>query len=400
MIRPNLNRDQWLVFTSFLLWGFGTGLWLQLQPLYIEQLGADPQQVGAAMGVPGIAVLFLYIPLGMVADRQRRRKPFMVAAWATGTLATLLIALARDWRWVIPGLALYLFSSFSRPVVGAYIAGTERGGNVARVFATLSIGWSVGSILGPALGGWIAEGWGLRSVFVVATGLNLLSTLTLLLLREYPAPEPTDTTRKPGLGRLLADRSFLWQMLVLMLIIFSFDLGTLLAPTYLQDVKGLNYAQIGQMGTAASVGMLFFMVWMGRLRPERRRPFVVLQLAIGAALALLLVAPAGAASLAFFPVLGLAYFCRGAVEAIWPVSRGRVAMWVPTEVLTLGFGVLDTASQIARTAAPFAAGFLYARSPSLPLMAGLVALAGTLLLTMTLPERRPEPVVEVVAPAV
>jgi MFS family permease len=392
---PQLHRDQWLVFSAFLLWGFGSGLWLQLQPLYIEQLGADPRQVGAALGIPGIAVLFLYIPMGLLADRQQRRKPFIVAAWSTGTLATLLIALAPDWRWVIPGLALYLFSSFSRPIVGAYIASTDRGGNLGKLFALLSVGWSVGSIVGPALGGWIAEAWGLRAVLFVATGLNLMSTVATMLLKEHPAPaSAAGAAPKPGLAAIVGDRHFLWQMCVVLLIVFAFDLGTLLAPTYLQDVKGLNLAQIGQMGTVASVGMLLFMISMGQLAPERRLPLLLLQAAVAAALALLLFSPAQGGGLGLMAVIGLAYFFRGAVEAIWPTTRSRVALWVAPQALSLGFGVLDTASQIARTIAPFAAGYLYAQSPTLPLAAGLGALAATTLLTLTLPHRRPQALAE------
>jgi predicted MFS family arabinose efflux permease len=255
----------------------------------------------------------------------------------------------------------------------------------------------VGSILGPALGGWIAEHWGLRSVLFVATGINLLSTGATMLLSEHPTPAVPGAAPRPGPGRVLSDRPFLWQMLVLALIIFSFDLGTLLTPSFLQDVKGLSVGQIGQMGTVASLGLMAFMLGVGQMRPERRLPFILLQLSVAAGLALLLAAPSQASSLAFYPVLGLGYFCRGAVEAIWPVSRGRVALWVAPQALSLGFAVMDTASQLARTLAPFAAGLLYARGPAWPLAAGLASLSLTLLLTLTLPQGRPRPLVE--APA-
>jgi MFS family permease len=386
-----LNRDQWLIFSAFLLWGLSNGLWLHLQPLYLESLGARPEQVGAALGLAGLGVVFLYVPVGLVADRTRR-KPIIVGAWITGTVATVLLALAPDWRWVIPGLALYLFSAFSRPAIAGYIAASDGSGNLTRVFSVLSSGYSIGSIVGPALGGWIAETSGLRVVLYVATGFAVLSTIATLLLTDTPSPAP-ERGRATNPWQLLSNRYFVWQIVVLMLMIFALDLGTILMPTFLQDERGLNLQQIGQLGTVASVGMLAIMLVVSQMRPERRQPLLLTQLVVGASLALLLV-PAPAWRPAAFGLLALAYFCRGGVESIWPVTRARVTRGIDPRSLSFGFALMDTGAQVARTISPIAAGYLYAQHPTLPLYGGLIALAATLLLTLTLPQARPQPLGE------
>jgi hypothetical protein len=130
------------------------------------------------------------------------------------------------------------------------------------------------------------------------------------------------------------------------------------------------------------------MLVLGQMRPERRAPLVLNQLMVAAGLALLLAVPGGAGGLVLAGLVP-AYFLRGGVEAVWPISRGRLAYWVGPHGLNLGFGVMDTASQLARSVAPVAAGVLYARSPALPLVAGLAALGVTLLVTLALPQRRP-----------
>jgi MFS family permease len=66
---PTLSRDQWLIYFSQMIWGFGLGLWQHLQPLYIESLGADPQQIGITISLSGLLVIFVYVPIGMLADR-------------------------------------------------------------------------------------------------------------------------------------------------------------------------------------------------------------------------------------------------------------------------------------------------------------------------------------------
>jgi MFS family permease len=374
----SLTRDQWLFFAAFLTWGFGLGLWINLQPLYLQQLGANPQQVGAALSLAGLSAVFLYIPAGLVADRGRH-KQMIVAAWIVGTVAVLAIGLAPDWRWAIPGFALYLLSSFARPATSSFITAVDRSGNVSRSFAILSSGFSIGHILSPALGGWVAEAWGLRAVFILATGVCVLSTLAVARLSNLPLPP---AARRGQTRELMSDRSFLWQVFVLLIVFFALDVGVVLLPNYLQDAKGLNLEQIGQLGSLSALGMFVFMLLLGSLRSERRTSLLLTQLVIGASLVLCLAAPAAAG--AFHPLLLFGMLLRGADKAAWPITRGRLSRWLQPRVLSLGFGVLDTASQIALTVSPLVAGALYARAPELPLMAGAVALAGAMLLTLTL----------------
>lgn len=383
---PPLSRDQWFIYTSQMLWGVSFGLWQHLQPIYIKFLGADPTQVGSTITLAGLVVIFVYIPMGVIADRWRR-KPIIMSAWIMGTLATLLIALAPDWRWVIPGLALYLLSSFSRPAVAGHIAATDPGDNPSRTFAFISTGFSMGSIISPAMGGWIADTWGLRVVLLMATGVGVLSTLAMSRLSDTPAPPP-GPHHNQRLRQVITDRPFLWQMFTMFLIVFALEIGTVLAPNYLQEVKGLSYQQIGQMGTAAAMGMFLFMLGLGYMRPERRRPLLLNQLVVMVGLALLLVAPAGQ-GLHLLLIMG--YFLRGGSRAVNPLTRGRLSHWLPPEVLSLGFGVMDTASQTAVMVAPLAAGLLYARQPALPMYVGMAALTVTMLFTLTLPRTRMQP---------
>src|SRR5262245_3112367 len=102
MLRPwaSLGRDPRWLYLGRVLWGFGIALYLYIQPLYIASLGATPDQIGLVLGGSGLAVILLYVPIGLWADR-RGRKPVMVAGWGLGAAATLAIALAPDWRWLI-----------------------------------------------------------------------------------------------------------------------------------------------------------------------------------------------------------------------------------------------------------------------------------------------------------
>jgi predicted MFS family arabinose efflux permease len=352
-------------------------LWSHLQPLYIRYLGADPKEIGATLSLSGLLVIFLYIPVGVIADRWRR-KPIIVAAWVLGTLAVLLIGLAPDWRWVIPAYAVHLLSSFSRPAVSAHVAATDISANPSRTFAFLWTGFSIGAIVSPSLGGWIAETWGLRVVFFVATGIGVISTLLIMGIRDGAANPHRTEVKRAGLGQLLRDWRFLQQIGLMLAIVFALELGTVLAPNYLQEVKGLSLQEIGGLGSLASLGMFALTLTLGYMRNDRRMPFLLNQGLVLLGLLCLLLAPGG---WVLHPLLLAGYFLRGGGRAVVPLTRGRISLWLPPDRLSAGFGFVDTAAQTATLLAPLAAGLLYEQGPAWPLMAGVMALAVTMALT-------------------
>ncbi len=110
-----MNRDTRLIALALLLWGFGEGLFLFIQPLYFEQLGADPVQIGALLSVAAAVRAASFLPAGIIADRVPR-KWVMVGGWITGLVGLLLVAAAPSWQHLVPGLLIYALSAYCIPV--------------------------------------------------------------------------------------------------------------------------------------------------------------------------------------------------------------------------------------------------------------------------------------------
>lgn len=381
----SLSPDlRWITIAIFLS-GVAEGLSTGFQTLYVQWLGATPAQIGLVFGVSGLVTIAVYVPAGWLADRWRR-KPIILAAWGSTLVTFAWLTWAPDWRWAVPGFMLYALGSFSRPAFSAFIAAGEGPRGAQRAFAVTSIAWSLGNILAPAAGGWLGGHFGLRAPFALSGIVYVFSTLALL-----PLSNPASAGRHSGGNRfrlLFANKLFLWQVFAFMLIAFALNLGVILAPNYLQAVKGLSVEQVGVLGTIAALGLVGLNSGLGRLRPERRTPLVVLQIATAAALGLLLISPPAVAGQLPALVI-LAYLLRSSVDGVWTPMSGRLSLWLPPEILSLGFSLRDTGIRVALTLAPLAAGRLYALDPALPLYAGLGALAVTGALTLTLPNYRP-----------
>jgi predicted MFS family arabinose efflux permease len=95
------------------------------------------------------------------------------------------------------------------------------------------------------------------------------------------------------------------------------------------------------------------------------------------------------------PFIVLAYFIHGSNRLIRPFMIGRLARSLDQATLSFGYGFYETAMRLGLAAAPLAAGLLYAREPSLPLLAGGVCVCVTLALTFTLPigQKPPQPII-------
>lgn len=382
-----LSRDlRWMYASSF-LWGFGASLFWYLQPLYVESLGATAAQIGFVLGIGGLVVTFLYVPIGLWADR-RGRKPVILAGWWIGALSTLAMAFAPDWRWLIPPMIAYQLSNFAMPAYHGYVAAAQREGSVLRTFAILSSASAIGSILSPAVGGLIGELWGLRAVYLSAGFFFGLSALALVPLTDQAASPATVATRGDA-RRLILDRRFWWQIVFAFLLFVGIELGQVMAPKYLADVRGLSLGQIGWLGTVGSVGIIVLSLLFGQLRGERPWAMILSQGVAVVAGLLLLTTPA-------LPFIVLSYFIHGSNRLIRPFMTGRLARSLDQATLSFGYGFYETAMRLGLAVAPYVAGMLYARTPALPLMLGAAFVAVTLVLTFTLPSGRPLSAVAVV----
>ena len=366
-----MTRDIRRINLAVFLWGAGEGLFLTIQPLYIEQLGANPAQIGGVLALIPLAAGLTYIPAGYLADRLPR-KPLMVGGWTAGLVAVLISALARDWRALIPGLVLYGLSAYCVPIINAYLAAAAGGRDLERIYTT-NIGlYTAGAVLAPAAGGLLAQTFSMRVVYLAASGLLALSTATVLGISPQQVPAPGN--RRVEWGLVHSRRMAGFAMLVLFAF-FSMYLIFPLAPNFLVDTQGLSTAQVGTLGSLSAIGTTLLSLGLGRLRGrQRRRGLPLGQVLVGLSAALLLWAPGiGWAALAFL--------LRGAYQACRALAQAHAGNLAEEAYRGLALGTTQTAIAAAELTAAVAAGWLYAGQSTWPFLAAVVLAPISILFT-------------------
>ncbi|MGB5933013.1 MAG: MFS transporter [Anaerolineae bacterium] len=370
-----LSRDNRLLALSMFLWGVSEGLWFYVYPLYIKSLGADPEEIGFVISVAMMGMAATFIPAGLLADRYSRKK-IMLAGCLLGLLSMILVAVAPDWRALLPGFLLYYMSAFIVPAMNSYIANASEGQDLNRVFTMMTAAYSTGIIFSPALGGWLGERVGMRNVFLLSASLLVLSTLAILPLKEQPTSYQSVALR---IRPLLRHRLFWGLSLMVAFIYLVTNLGWPLTPNFLQEVRGLELSLIGTLATAQSLGAVFIGIFLVRVS-RGGWGMVAAALLIWASYGLLLLFP--------FPfAIACAYFLRGSFSALASLSSAQVGKILESPSMGLGFGLFATLRSLALVPGPYIAGYLYAMRPALPFLASLFLMPLSMLLALTLLRR-------------
>lgn len=360
---------------SLLTWGAGEGLFYIFQPLYLQELGADPVLIGTILGVNGFGMALAQIPAGYLSDRIGRR-PLMWFTWIMGVVAAVIMALAQDLTVFVIGLVLYGLTSAALAPMNSYVAQARGDWSVGRALSFTSAAYNVGATLGPLTGGLIAERFGLRSVYIVASGFFVISTLILLFIRKQPVENTEVHEKSPG---LLKNPRFVLSLGMILMIMFALYLPQPLTSNFLQNERGLSLAAIGRLGSIQNIGNVIFLLVLGHLPPMTA--FMLGQVALMGFSTLLWKGP-GMFS------YGLGHLLLGGYRLARSLSSAFVRPVVGDAQVGLAFGFVEAANNLAYLAAPVLAGLIYDRNPESVYPVSLLILLVSLCLTFVVNRQR------------
>lgn len=366
-----MNRELRLAATALFLWGLGEGLYIHFQPLYLEQLGADPVQIGGIIGLASMALVVTHVPAGALADRFGRRT-LIRASWLLGMIATWTMFLAPNLPLFSAGLIFYYFTAFVMSPLSSYITAARGKWTVARALTTVFAVYAIGSILGPTIGGQLSGIIGLRAIYAVSASLYMISTIVMFFL---PAQPRELTPLRAGYQRLLTDRSFGRMLLLFLIANLALFLTWPLLPIFLKNERGLSLASIGIVGSFNAVGGVVLNLAIGRM--SNRPAFFLSQwLVLGSSIILWLATGT--------PMFALGYFLTGGYRTARSLMTALAETQVEKPQMGLAYGLVETTAGLATIVAAPLAGLLYRSAPYLPFPVSVVLITVSLFLSRRL----------------
>jgi len=171
-------RIAWFVLIPGLLYGLMESSMNSSFPLYGLRIGLEGHWISLLLLAFGVGSLVLQLPLGMLSDRIGR-KPVLIVCGLTGALAFLAILAAGSQVAV-----LFLLFAVAGGVVGsfftlglAYAADILPRAMLPTANVIASIHFSIGSMMGPTLGGYGIRYVSIHSIFLFLGAAFLVFSL-------------------------------------------------------------------------------------------------------------------------------------------------------------------------------------------------------------------------------
>jgi MFS family permease len=372
-----------LALTTGLFWA-ALYVYVPVLPVHAEQLGASLSAIGLLVGVYGVGQLLLRVPIGVLSDRDGRRRPFVAGGLVCAGLAGVALALATDPAGLILGRALsgvaaaawvafaVLFASYFAPARATYAISLINFVNqVATACATYG-----GSLL--------AQAQGVQASFWGAAVLSGLGLVTLLGVRERPLTRAVPLTMR-GVARVA-------RTPLLVAVASAAVIGTAInhatsfgfIPVYATQL-GASRADLGALTAARLVPFALATLgtaWLAE-RAGSRLAVVSGTLVTAAATFLIPWAP----NLGWLAVLqalgGIGFGLSG------PILMGLSIRAVPNEERATAMGVYQATYALGMIAGPWAAGWVaeLAGLHAVFVAAGGLALLSVVLVAATVPKR-------------
>ena len=197
---------------TLLLWG-ATYIYMPILPPYTKHISGSLRGAGLVMGAYGLSQMILRIPLGVLSDRWRRRKPFILLGFIFNGLSNLGL--------ILSGSTSMLFCSVFTAGIASSIWGPFMvlfssyfpAGHIAHSMSLIMSFSRLSQIISTYAGGVVAENWGWTAPFFVGGVLSLVGLLLANGLTEVRPQQSFDLTIQKvfqvGRNRTLLMASFL-----------------------------------------------------------------------------------------------------------------------------------------------------------------------------------------------
>ncbi|CNH19071.1 multidrug efflux MFS transporter MdtG [Yersinia pekkanenii] len=191
--RVNWKRNLFVTWLGCFLTGAAFSLIMPFLPLYVEELGVSGHQSLNMWSGLVFSITFLFSAIaapfwGSLADRKGRKVMLLRSALGMGIVMVLMGMAQNIWQFLALRALLGLLGGFI-PNANALIATQVPRNKSGWALGTLSTGGVSGALIGPLIGGLLADNYGLRPVFFITAGvLFACFVMTWLYVREQFSP--------------------------------------------------------------------------------------------------------------------------------------------------------------------------------------------------------------------
>ncbi|WP_059052236.1 MFS transporter [Paenibacillus senegalimassiliensis] len=362
----------------------GQGMVIPILPDYLKQFDAGGTAAGYLVAAFG-AAQFIFSPIGgQLSDKWGRKKLIMSGLFLT-VVSDLIFAASTTLPWLyfarfLGGIGLGLMV----PSVMAYTADITTPETRAKGMGYLSAAMNLGMVLGPGLGGMIAE-FGIRVPYYFASGLGLIATLLTFFMPEtrntHLSLSSQDTASREPIGQQIVESFrtpyFRYLLLILIMTFGLVNYETVYA-LFVEQKYGFDAGQISIIITVGAITGIIVQVWLLDQLIKRLGETWLIRLSLmmtGVALLLMLVK----INLSYLLAVSILFFAYNSL--LRPTVNSLIAN-AAGDRQGYASGLNTTYMSVGNILGPIIAGTLFDKNINMPYILGAFILLATPFLTV------------------
>jgi MFS family permease len=365
---PNLTkiynefpRKFWIVVLVSFIDRVGGTLLFPFFSLYITQkFQVGMTEAGVILGLFSIFGLVGGMIGGALTDRFGRRK-LILFGLVFSALSTLALGSVNQFAMLYPlAIVIGLLSDIAGPAHAAMIADILPEKQRQEGFGILRVVGNMAWIVGPTIGGFVANK-SFFALFVIDACISCLVAVLFYYLMpetkpEAPADQPhasmLDTFK--GYGLVLRDLAFMAFLVAGMLMGLVYQQMYNSLSVYLRDNHGISPQGYGFLLTTSAITVILFQFWVTRVI-KRRPPF--LMMAVGTLFYMIGFGMFGVVSLYWLFALAIVVITAGEM-IVMPTTQALAANFAPVEMRGRYMAMFGLTWMIPATIGPGAAGVI------------------------------------------
>jgi len=267
--KPRIISNTLIIFMVAMVFAnIASEMYVTMLPLYLKFLGADVLQIGMFFTISQIIPLVLQVLGGWVSDTIGRLKSIAIGS-LVGLGAFISPIFVPTWQWLYLSEGLNSVTrSLIGPSFGAFIAEETDEEHRGKVYGITDTIYTVVTVVGPPLAGWLADTYGFRIMLAVAAGIYVCATTIRLFLAKTAGKKRQEThadafsfkslkmNLKTIFGLAVSGGVLTWLLLTDGVRDVAFSMSFRLMPLYLEEIGGMSLQQIGWLSSFFGMAMM------------------------------------------------------------------------------------------------------------------------------------------------
>jgi MFS family permease len=202
-----LKRPQVLLYFVNSFFWMTVYTYIPIFPSYIKNTGATATMIGLITGSYGVMQMLMRLPLGILSDRLRRRKPFILAGIAAGALSSLLMFFDGRPMALLAGRLLAGLSACAYVQMTILFSSYYDPGHTSKSLGFVEGSTAAGQLTAMLLGGLASSIFSDRHTFLLAALLGVIGLVIASFAQESRIERKSASLG--DIGKVISSRSLI-----------------------------------------------------------------------------------------------------------------------------------------------------------------------------------------------